>query len=287
MFQHDSDNLGRGVKVNTANRQAANRNSINHQLLCSIFLAALIIAGAVLPARGQDQASPLSPTQGIGSYEGQPVSAVEVVGQPDVATSQLEPLIRQKAGQPFSQQQVEASISALKKEGKFQDVQLQVLPEASGVRVRFVLQPALYFGVYEFPGAIRSFSYSRLLQISNYQSQEPYSAFDLQQAEDEPDEILPASGFFRSRRSRAITARPGKRPGQRGFPDGSEKAREDWQNHDRRSLAGRNRETPEEFADRDGAAARRLSQERHHLHLQETANGHQLSATGALQKTVI
>ena len=46
------------------------------------------------------------------------------------------------------------------------------------MRVRFVLQPALYFGVYEFPGAIRSFPYSRLLQISNYQSQEPYSAYD-------------------------------------------------------------------------------------------------------------
>ena len=211
------------------------------------------------PARGQDQAAPLSPTQTIGSYEGQPVSAVEVVGQPDIPISQLEPLIQQKSGQPFSQQQVEASISALKKEGKFQDVQLQVRPEASGVRVRFVLQPALYFGVYEFPGAIRSFSYSRLLQISGYQSQEPYSAFDLQQAEASLTKFFPASGFLPGRRTRPATTRPGKPPGQRGFPDGLAKAREDWRNHDRRSFAGRNRETPEEFANSDGAVARRPS----------------------------
>jgi outer membrane protein assembly factor BamA len=196
MFQHDSDNPGRGVQVNTANRRAVNRNSIHHQRLGAILFAALIVAGAVLPARGQNQASPLSPTQGIGSYEGQPVSAVEAVGQPDVTTSQLEALIRQKAGQPFSQQQIEASISTLKKEGRIQDVQLQVLPEASGVRVRFVLQPALYFGVYEFPGAIRVFSYSRLLQISNYQSQEPYSALDLRQAEANLTKFFQRAGLF-------------------------------------------------------------------------------------------
>lgn len=156
-----------------------------------------MILGSLLPARGQEEeAAPLSPNQVIGSYEGQPVSAVELVGQPDVVTARLEPLIRQKAGQPFSQQQVATSISALKREGNFQDVQLRVLPEASGVRVRFLLQPALYFGVYEFPGAIRSFPYSRLLQISNYQSQEPYSGFDLQRAEENLTKFFQRAGFF-------------------------------------------------------------------------------------------
>ena len=198
MLQRYHDNTGRNVNVSTANRQAATRQSSNRQLLCSILLAGSIIVSTMLPARGQGQAGPLSPTQGIGSYEGQPVSAVEIVGQPDAVTSQLEPLIRQKAGQPFSQQQVETSISTLKREGKFQDVQLQVQPEASGVRVRFVLQPALYFGVYEFPGAIRSFPYSRLLQVSNYQSQEPYSAFDVRQAEENLTKFFQREGFFQA-----------------------------------------------------------------------------------------
>jgi outer membrane protein assembly factor BamA len=199
MLQRQRYNLGCELNVNAALRQAAVLYSIGRQLLCPIILAGLVIAGMVIPAFGQSQATaPLSPTQAIGSYEGQSVSAVEIVGQPDSAISRLEPLVQQKAGQPFSEQQVQASISALKTEGKFQDVQLQVRPEANGVRIRFVPQPALYFGVYDFPGAIRSFPYSRLLQISNYQSQEPYSTFDLQQAETNLTIFFQRAGFFQA-----------------------------------------------------------------------------------------
>ena len=43
----------------------------------------------------------------------------------------------------------------------------------------FVLQPAVYFGIYQFPGAER-FSYSRLILASNYAPQEPYSPIDIQ-----------------------------------------------------------------------------------------------------------
>ena len=201
-------NLGRDVNVNTALCPAAVRHWINLQLLCPVILGALAIAGVALPVRGQDQPTPLSPTQAIGSYEGQPVSAVEIIGQPDATVSRLEPLVQQKAGQPFSEQRVEASISALKSAGKFQDVQLQVRPEASGVRVRFVPQPALYFGVYDFPGAIRSFPYARLLQISNYQNQEPYSAYDIQQAETNLVAFFRRAGFFQA----TVHAQPQSEP---------------------------------------------------------------------------
>jgi hypothetical protein len=61
MLQHDPDNLEGSVRMNTAKRQAANRRSVNDQLLCLIFFAGLFIAGAGLAARGQDQAPPLSP----------------------------------------------------------------------------------------------------------------------------------------------------------------------------------------------------------------------------------
>jgi outer membrane protein assembly factor BamA len=205
MPQHDSYGLEfcANVKlvhyanVNAARRQPANQHSFSRLLLCRLFLASLLVVGGLQPALGQGTATaPLSPSQSIGSYEGQPVTAVEVIGQPDSVISRLEPLVRQKAGQPFSEQQVEASVAALKSEGKFQDVQLQVQPEAGGVRVRFVPQPALYFGVYEFPGAIRSFSYSLLLQIANYQSQEPYSAYDMQQAETSLTSFFRRAGFF-------------------------------------------------------------------------------------------
>jgi hypothetical protein len=46
-------------------------------------------------------------------------------------------------------------------------VQLQVDPEANGVRVLMIVEPAVWFGIFEFPGAER-FPYSKLVQIANY-----------------------------------------------------------------------------------------------------------------------
>ena len=63
----------------------------------------------------------------------------------------------------------------------------------------FVLQPAVYFGMYHFPGAER-FSYPRLVQASNYSAQEPYSAFEVEKARDDlrdafqPERFLQCSG---------------------------------------------------------------------------------------------
>ncbi|HUK19695.1 MAG TPA: POTRA domain-containing protein, partial [Bryobacteraceae bacterium] len=111
---------------------------------------------------GQTPATAPQVQQSLSSYEGQQVSFVELAGRPDVDTKSLLPLLAQKAGEPFSQAKVDASIAALQRTGKFDKVQLDVRPEARGVRVLFVLQPALYFGIFEFPGAER-LSYARLL----------------------------------------------------------------------------------------------------------------------------
>ena len=85
----------------------------------------------------------------------------------------------QRPGEVFSRQRVEESLAALKRTGQFHDVQLQVLPEAEGLRVLLVLQPAIYYGIYHFPGAER-FSYTRLLQVTNYPPTGPYSPVDVQ-----------------------------------------------------------------------------------------------------------
>ena len=47
----------------------------------------------------------------------------------------------------------------------------------------FIPQPATYFGIYQFSGAER-FPYARLLQVASYAPQEPYSAVDIQKAQD-------------------------------------------------------------------------------------------------------
>lgn len=129
------------------------------------------------------------------TYEGQNVTSVELAGRPELNNSQLAPLLVQKAGEPFSMRKINQTVAALKQKGKFQQVELQVEPEAKGIRVLLVLQPAVYFGIYEFPGAAR-FSYSRLVQVTNYPPGAAYNAEDIRRAQEGLLTFLRREGFF-------------------------------------------------------------------------------------------
>src|SRR4051812_43272728 len=69
------------------------------------------------------------------SYEGQTVSAIEIAGRPDVKTEDYQQFFLQKVDEPFSQEKVQQTIDALKRDTRFHDVQLQVRPEQKGVRI--------------------------------------------------------------------------------------------------------------------------------------------------------
>ena len=116
----------------------------------------------------------------LSSYEGQNVSSVQIAGHPELSSSQYSSLMTQQAGQPFSKAKVDQTAAALKATGKFDNVRVVAEPEANGVQVLFILEPAVYFGLFEFPGS-GNFSYSQLLQIANYPVQTPFNAADVEQ----------------------------------------------------------------------------------------------------------
>ncbi len=101
------------------------------------------------------------------SYEGQMVGAVELVADPRINLDAFRGLVEQKAGEPYSNQKVQASISALQKTERFNKVEVKVKPDPGGLQVSFVLEPAFYIGVLQFPGAVKAFTYTRLLQVAN------------------------------------------------------------------------------------------------------------------------
>lgn len=138
------------------------------------------------------------------SYEGQRVTSVELAGHPDLNVASLMPLVTVKPGDKFSQAKIDQSIAALKNTGQFKSVELEVRPESNGVRILFVLQPAIYFGMYHFPGAEEHFTYSRLLQVSNYPPRGAYNAVDVQDAADSVGKFLQRSGYFQSKVSTEI-----------------------------------------------------------------------------------
>jgi outer membrane protein insertion porin family len=129
------------------------------------------------------------------SYEGQKVLSVDLAGQPQLNTDELLPLIEQHANEPFSRSKVDATVAALQKKG-FQAVEVDIRPEADGVRVLLVLQPALYFGIYTFPEATGKFAYSRLLQVSDYPPRGPYTSLDINSSQEHLTRFFQQNGFF-------------------------------------------------------------------------------------------
>jgi outer membrane protein assembly factor BamA len=131
------------------------------------------------------------------SYEGQKVSSVELAGQPDLNLSEFMPLVSQQSGEGFSAEKINQTLAAIRNTGKFAEVQLDLRPEQEGVRVIFVLQPAVYFGMYQFPGA-EKFAYARLLQVANYVEQEPYSPIDIEKTRESILTFLRRNGYFKA-----------------------------------------------------------------------------------------
>lgn len=112
--------------------------------------------------------------------------------------SLLLPLLVQKQDEKFSQARVDETIAGLKATRRFTDVQLQVRPEPQGIRLLFILEPAVYFGVYEFPGTDKQFPYSRLLQVSDYPPRGPYTPVDVVNAQHALERFFQRQGFFQS-----------------------------------------------------------------------------------------
>ena len=171
-------------------------SSISSRGSAALLAQAQAAQTASAKATPQDSNTPPA-DQILSSYEGQAVTTVEIAGRPDLKTSQFEAQLAQKAGQPFAREKVNASASAIKESGQFQNVRIQVEPEAKGLRVLFVLEPAVYYGIFQFPGAER-FPYSRLIQVSNYTSQAPYDASTVERDRQRMLRFFQQEGYFQA-----------------------------------------------------------------------------------------
>src|SRR5713101_3132741 len=81
---------------------------------------------------------------------------------------------------------------------EFSKVEVDVKPDPGGLRVTFTLEPALYFGIFQFPGATKSFSYTRLLQVIDIPNQTPYQDGVVAKAGGALLQFLIADGYFQA-----------------------------------------------------------------------------------------
>jgi outer membrane protein insertion porin family len=166
-------------------------------LLAGIFSDAMLRGQAPGSAAAQAPKTAPATEQILSSFEGQNVSAIEIAGRPETKTAQFETIFALHAGQPFSKEKVDQTVEALKATGKFKEVQVQVEPEADGVRVLMILEPAVWFGIFEFPGAER-FAYSRLVQVANFPPQAPYNTDDIERDRQSLLQFFQQQGYFQA-----------------------------------------------------------------------------------------
>jgi outer membrane protein insertion porin family len=130
------------------------------------------------------------------AYNGQNVSAISLVANPRRDQSPLLAVVTQKPGEPYSQQKINESADALRRAGGFPKVDVNVVPDITGLRVSFLLEPAYYLGVVEFPGVEKYFSYTRLLQVANLSDEDPYDSTQIPLAEKALRDFLIRNGYF-------------------------------------------------------------------------------------------
>jgi len=145
------------------------------------------------PAQAQ-----ISSTLAQNLYEGQTLSAVELIANPRRDVEPLRPLIAQKAGQPFSEASVRATIDALGNKG-FSKVGVEMVSNASGLQLNFILEPPYYLGIIEFPKLAKYFSYPQLLKVVNFSDDEPYDKGRLPRSEEALLHFFQNDGYFQAK----------------------------------------------------------------------------------------
>jgi outer membrane protein assembly factor BamA len=164
-------------------------------ILCFSVRLALLLLVAVTTSFVWAQASFQVPQE---VYEGQTVSAIDLIANPHRNVEPLRQFLVQKPGKPFSSADVQATMAALKEKGGFPKVELSVVPDQAGLRLDFVLEPSYYLGTVDFPGALKHFTYTRLLQVADLSEEDPYDKARIPIADDALQSFFQRNGYFKT-----------------------------------------------------------------------------------------
>jgi outer membrane protein insertion porin family len=179
-----------GFQPGSARRKRFRKEQAVVPLIC-LFLVGL--TSRSLQAR---QIIPGTTAKTFAQFDGRNVSSVHIAAAPGIDLESIRPLIRQKAGQPFSSAAVQNSVTALQETKRFTSVQVSIGFTAQGLEVLFILQPTSYVGMLFFPGADRTLPYVELMQAVNIPEQTPYYAGLLSEGKIALVAFLRKQGYF-------------------------------------------------------------------------------------------
>lgn len=179
------------LHIRDGQQQHLRRGTARFWFLFFFISLATSVAGAQQPE-----------SESSSAYQGEAVASVNLVANPHLDLTSISPLVLQKAGEPYSQEKVQASIAALEATHHFTGVRTYITPEPKGLRLTFVLEPAYSIGIIQFPRADKVFTYIRLLQVvsfaSDYSYEYPFDKTRLPAAVAALESFFKQDGYFRA-----------------------------------------------------------------------------------------
>ncbi len=142
----------------------------------------------------QEQPSALAT---MSEYAGRTVESIELPGVRDAG--RLLKLLPQKKGQPLDRDAVRDSIRQLFATGRFADIEAEVVPLLSGVRLTFSSSPNFFIGAVDVKGAPSRPNPNQIVNASKFQLGELFSNDKLNRALQNVRQLLQENGYYRAR----------------------------------------------------------------------------------------
>ena len=133
----------------------------------------------------------------MSAYAGRIVRSIELPGVPD--RDHLLQMIPQKSGQPLDRDQIRESIRVLFATGRFADIQAEVTPSGSDVRLTFTTSPNFFVGAVDVEGAPGHPNTNQVLNAAKFQLGELYTLDKLNHALQNVRQLMQENGFYRAR----------------------------------------------------------------------------------------
>jgi outer membrane protein insertion porin family len=150
-------------------------------------------------AHSSQEPQSVEPSSALGSmstYAGRMVQSIELPGVRDA--DRLVKLLPQKTGQPLDRDQVRESIRVLFSTGRFADLQAEVTPSGTGVRLTFSTSPNYFVGAVDVEGATGHPNSNQISNASKFQLGELYTREKLNRALQNVRQVMQENGYFRA-----------------------------------------------------------------------------------------
>ena len=170
-----------------------------------VALAGTAAAAIPHPLR-QSQAEPSTALASITAYTGRIVQSVELPGVPD--SEHLLQMLPQKSGEPLDRDQVRDSIRILYATGRFSDIQAEVSPSGSAVRLTFTTSFNFFVGAIDVEGAPSHPNYNQIVNASKFQLGELYTLDKRDRALKNIRQLMQENGYYRAHVTAESTSNP-------------------------------------------------------------------------------